>query len=39
VAQGSVPITAPLMFAAQDCPDIGSDLGSPVAFDNIEEAR
>ena len=31
VAQGRVPITAPFAFTANDCLDIGSDLGSPVS--------
>lgn len=37
VAEGRVPVTAPLTFTANDCLDIGSDLGSPVSpayFDN-----
>ena len=29
VAQGRVPITAPITFTANDCLDIGSDLGRP----------
>ena len=32
VASGTVPITAPLLFTANDCLDIGSDLGSPVSL-------
>lgn len=31
VAEGQVPITAPLAFTANDCLDIGRDLGSPVS--------
>ncbi len=37
VANGQVPISAPLLFTANDCLDIGIDLGSPVSpeyFDN-----
>jgi hypothetical protein len=32
VAQGTVPLTAPLLFTANDCLDIGTDLGSPVSL-------
>lgn len=38
VASGKVPITAPLTFTANDCLDIGSDLGSPVSLDYFDEA-
>jgi arylsulfatase len=38
VAQGRVPMTAPLAFTANDCLDIGSDLGSPVSMDYFELA-
>ncbi len=38
VGQGQVPITAPLSFTAQDCLDIGSDLGSPVSLDYFDQA-
>jgi arylsulfatase len=38
VAKGRVPITAPLTFTANDCLDIGSDLGSPVSLDYFESA-
>jgi len=38
VAEGTAPISAPLSFTAQDCLDIGSDLGSPVALDYFEQA-
>ncbi|MBL9145143.1 MAG: arylsulfatase [Verrucomicrobiaceae bacterium] len=38
VGEGRVPITAPLSFTAQDCLDIGSDLGSPVALDYFDAA-
>jgi len=38
VAQGQVPISAPLMFTANDCLDIGTDLGSPVSVDYYDKA-
>ena len=38
VANGRVPITAPLFFTANDCLDFGSDLGSPVSIDYYDEA-
>jgi arylsulfatase len=38
VAQGRVPITAALGFTANDCLDIGSDLGSPVSLDYFDQA-
>jgi len=38
VAQGRVPISAPLGFTANDCFDIGVDLGSPVSVDYFDEA-
>jgi arylsulfatase len=38
VAQGQVPITAPLVFTANDCLDFGSDLGSPVSTDYYDAA-
>ena len=38
VAKGQVPITAPLVFTANDCLDFGSDLGSPVSIDYYKEA-
>jgi arylsulfatase len=38
VAQGTVPLTAPLLFTANDCLDIGTDLGSPVSLDYYEKA-
>jgi arylsulfatase A-like enzyme len=38
VAQGRVPITAPLGFTANDCLDIGSDLGSPVSPEYFDQA-
>ncbi len=38
VAQGQVPISAPLLFTANDCLDIGVCLGSPVSMDYYERA-
>jgi len=38
VATGKVPITAPLAFTANDCLDLGSDLGSPVSLDYFDKA-
>jgi arylsulfatase len=38
VAKGQVPVSAPLMFTANDCLDIGTDLGSPVSVDYFENA-
>ena len=38
VASGKVPISAPLLFTANDCLDIGIDLGSPVSLDYFDEA-
>jgi arylsulfatase len=38
VAQGRVPISAPLLFTANDCLDIGIALGSPVSLDYREKA-
>jgi arylsulfatase len=38
VAQGRVPVTAPLSFTANDCLDLGSDLGSPVSLDYFDAA-
>jgi arylsulfatase len=38
VARGRVPISAPLTFTANDCLDIGSDLGSPVSPDYFDKA-
>lgn len=38
VAQGRVPITAALGFTANDCLDIGSDLGSPVSEEYFDQA-
>ncbi|MCC6888625.1 MAG: arylsulfatase [Hyphomicrobiales bacterium] len=38
VAKGQVPISAPLLFTANDCLDIGTDLGSPVSLDYFDRA-
>jgi arylsulfatase A-like enzyme len=38
VASGQVPISAPLLFTANDCLDIGTDLGSPVSLDYFDQA-
>ncbi len=37
-AQGVVPVSAPLLFTANDCLDIGIALGSPVSLDYREKA-
>ena len=37
-AQGQVPISAPLLFTANDCLDIGIALGSPVSLDYFDKA-
>ena len=38
VAEGKVPVSAPLLFTANDCLDIGTDLGSPVSLDYFDNA-
>jgi arylsulfatase len=38
VAEGQVPMTAPFTFTANDCLDIGSDLGSPVSIEYYDDA-
>jgi len=38
VAMGKVPVSAPLLFTANDCLDIGIDLGSPVSTDYYDHA-
>ena len=38
VAKGRVPVSAPLGFTANDCLDIGIDLGSPVSIDYFDNA-
>src|SRR5580704_671469 len=37
VAQGRVPITAAMAFTANDCFDIGQDLGSTVSLDYYDQ--
>ncbi len=37
-ASGVVPVSAPLLFTANDCLDIGTDLGSPVSLDYYDKA-
>ncbi|MGO9872273.1 MAG: arylsulfatase [Acidimicrobiia bacterium] len=37
-AQGQVPFSAPLLFSANDCLDIGTALGSPVSMDYYDRA-
>ena len=36
--EGRVPVSAPLLFTANDCLDIGSCLGSPVSLDYYDKA-
>jgi arylsulfatase len=38
VATGRVPVSAPLLFTANDCLDIGTDLGSPVSLEYYDQA-
>ena len=38
LAKGRVPISAPLLFTANDCFDIGVCLGSPVSLDYYDKA-
>ena len=38
VGCGQVPVSAPLLFTANDCLDIGTCLGSPVSLDYRERA-
>jgi arylsulfatase len=38
VASSTVPRTAPVAFTANDCLDLGSDLGSPVSLDYFDAA-
>ena len=35
---GQVPISAPLLFTANDCLDIGTCLGGPVSLDYYDRA-
>jgi arylsulfatase A-like enzyme len=37
-AEGQVPISAPLLFTANDCLDVGRALGSPVSLDYFDKA-
>jgi arylsulfatase len=38
IAEGVVPVSAPLLFSANDCLDIGTCLGSPVSMDYYDKA-
>jgi arylsulfatase len=38
VGQGTVPVSAPLLFTANDCLDVGTCLGSPVSNDYYDRA-
>ena len=38
MAHGLVPVSAPLLFTANDCLDIGTCLGSPVSLDYYDRA-
>ena len=38
VASGEVPVSAPLLFTANDCLDFGEDLGSPVGLEYYDDA-
>ena len=38
MAEGTVPVSAPLLFTANDCLDIGIALGSPVSLDYFDKA-
>lgn len=38
VAAGKVEVSAPLIFSANDCLDIGTCLGSPVSLDYYDRA-
>jgi hypothetical protein len=38
LGQGQVPISAPLLFSANNCLDIGTCLGSPVSMDYFHHA-
>jgi arylsulfatase len=37
-AKGTVPVSAPLLFSANDCLDIGTCLGSPISLDYSDKA-
>jgi arylsulfatase len=38
MGEGTVPVSAPLLFTANDCLDVGIALGSPVSLDYREKA-
>ena len=38
VGEGTVPVSVPMAFTANDCLDIGQALGSPVSLDYRERA-
>ena len=38
VASGEVPVSAPLLFTANDALDFGIDLGSPVGIEYYDQA-
>ena len=38
LTMGRVPVSAPLLFTANDCFDIGVCLGSPVSLDYYDKA-
>jgi arylsulfatase A-like enzyme len=38
IASGQVPVSAPLLFSANDCLDIGTCLGAPVSLDYYDRA-
>jgi len=38
VGSGTVPVSAPLLFTANDCLDIGTCLGGPVSLDYYDRA-
>ena len=38
LTRGTVPVSAPLLFTANDCLDIGTCLGSPVSMDYRDQA-
>jgi hypothetical protein len=38
VAEGTAPMSAALLFSANDCLDIGKALGSPVSLDYCDRA-
>ena len=38
VAQGEVPVSAPLAFTANGCLNVGTNIGSPVSLDYYDRA-